>query len=107
VRRSRVSRAELITSLPVSPDAEFDGRRRRYTIMMGLRVLCLIGAVLTYGFSLWFALALIVGGAVLPWCAVLIANDGPPKKRRKTIDALTAQRVKALPPAGEHPTIDG
>ncbi|MEP6852596.1 MAG: DUF3099 domain-containing protein [bacterium] len=68
-----------ITSVPVSLDDQFDARRRKYLIMMGLRVVCVLAAVITYPTSIWLALALIVGGAVLPWCAVLIANDRPPK----------------------------
>ena len=67
--------------------------------MMGLRVVCLLGAVLTYGFSLWLAIAFIVGGAALPWCAVLIANDGPPKKRRPVRPLVTAPLPVALMPA--------
>jgi Flp pilus assembly protein TadB len=87
VHRSRTASAELITSAPERPDADYRRRRKRYTVMMGLRIVCLLGAVLTYSISLWFALALIVGGAALPWCAVLIANDGPPRKRRPPVPA--------------------
>lgn len=49
--------------------------------MMSLRALCVLGAAMTYRVSMVLALAFVVGGAVLPWCAVLIANDRPPKKR--------------------------
>ncbi len=48
--------------------------------MMGIRILCVIAAVIVAQFSLWLALAFMVGGAVLPWCAVLIANDRPPQR---------------------------
>ncbi len=48
--------------------------------MMGIRVICVIAAVVVAQFSLWLALAFMVGGAVLPWCAVLIANDRPPQR---------------------------
>jgi hypothetical protein len=74
--------------------------------MMGLRVVCLIGAVLTYGISLWIALTLIVGGAALPWCAVLIANNGPPRKRRAANAGVTPPPARSLPPADEGRTID-
>jgi hypothetical protein len=97
----------LITSAPRSPDYEFIHRRRRYTAMMGLRVLCLLGAVFTYSVSLWLALFLIVGGAILPWCAVLIANDGPPRKRRADLPRVAPQRSPELPGQSPDWTIDG
>ena len=69
-----------ITSVAPSLDDQHDTRRRKYLIMMGLRIVCVIAAVATYGVSLWLALGFMVGGAVLPWCAVLIANDRPPRR---------------------------
>ena len=45
--------------------------------MMASRALCVIAAAMTYRFSIWLAMAFVVGGTVLPWCAVLIANDVP------------------------------
>jgi Protein of unknown function (DUF3099) len=99
VRRIRTPNVALITSAPRSPDEEFTHRRRRYTVMMSLRVVCLIAAALTYSVSLWLALALIAGGAVLPWCAVLIANDGPPRKRRPPVarPSVPARQLPAAP----------
>ena len=47
--------------------------------MMSLRIVCVLAAAATYTTSLYIALTFIVGGAILPWCAVLIANDRPPK----------------------------
>jgi hypothetical protein len=82
MRRSRTEPPTIITSAPESPDDEFDRRRKRYAIMMGLRAICVLGAGLTYRYSMIVALAFVAGGLVLPWCAVLIANDRPPKKRR-------------------------
>ncbi len=107
VRWSRAAEAVVITSAPRSPDYEFIHRRRRYTVMMGLRIVCLIGAFFTYSISLWLALLLIVGGAALPWCAVLIANDGPPRKRRAPLPRVTPQRSPELPGDVDDRTIDG
>ncbi|HEX2903132.1 MAG TPA: DUF3099 domain-containing protein [Jatrophihabitans sp.] len=70
----------LITEAPINVEDEFDHRRRRYVLTMSVRILCLIAAVATYQVSGWLALAFVVGAMVLPWCAVLIANDRPPKK---------------------------
>ncbi len=111
VRRSRPDQPELITSLPESRVHEFDRRRRRYALLMSLRLICLLAAVLTYNISLLLALALVVGGAVLPWCAVLIANDGPARRRARSPSAVSEQPKRSLPAAAptteSERTIDG
>ena len=97
----------LITDAPVNPDDELDRRRRRYGIMMAVRTLCVIGAALIYQVSLWLALAFIVGGAVLPWSAVILANDRPPKSRGRVLRPV-ADSDRELPAAPEKDrTIDG
>jgi hypothetical protein len=95
----------LITSAPLSPDEEYFRRRRRYAIMMSLRALCVLGAELTYHVSGWLAAAFAIAGVVLPWCAVIIANDGPPKKRQaRRVYQPPAER--ALPSAPEDRVIN-
>jgi hypothetical protein len=84
MHRSHAPEALLITSAAESNDHEYDARRRKYAIMMSIRAGCVIAAACTYNISIWLALTLMVGGAVLPWCAVLIANNGPVKKRVPT-----------------------
>ncbi len=71
----------LITEAPVNADDEFDHRRKRYLITMIIRALCVVGAACTFNISGWLAAAFVVGAMVLPWCAVLIANDRPPKQQ--------------------------
>ncbi len=97
MRRSHADQPVLITSAPQSADDEYDRRRKRYAIMMAGRALCILGAVLTYNVSLLLALAFIVGGAVLPWCAVLIANDRPPKRRARSVPFYDRPVERALP----------
>lgn len=77
--------------------------------MMGLRALAVIAAALTYRISLWLALAFVVAGMVLPWCAVIIANDRPAKKRREHLGYLHELRAeRALPPGqDDERTVDG
>ena len=75
--------------------------------MMTLRGICVIGAALLYQVSLWLALALVAGGAVLPWCAVLIANDGPAKKRARPNRYLPPPPERALPSTDDGRTIEG
>ena len=97
----------LITDAPVNPDDELDRRRRRYGIMMALRTACVIGAALVYHVSLWLALAFIVGGAILPWSAVILANDRPPRNRGRVIPRMT-RSDRELPVAPEKDrTIEG
>lgn len=75
----------LITEAKPSFDDELAMRRRRYTIMMSLRIPCLIAAVVTYQvWQLWLLSLIILALSVpLPWMAVLIANDRPPRKSEK------------------------
>ena len=115
MRHPREDHPSLITDAPESLDDEFDRRRKRYAIMMSLRALCVIGAALTYRVSWILAVVLIVGGAILPWCAVILANDRAPKKSRRKngyhhggpSGKALESRQKALPPAREDQTVDG
>ena|SRR5438477_11946738 len=108
MRRSRADDPVLITSAPEHSDDEYDRRRTKYAIMMALRALCVIAAAVTYRVSVVLAMAFIVGGMVLPWCAVIIANDRPAKKKR---DRLTYRHdlrsERALPPGHDERTVDG
>jgi len=69
----------LITDAAQSYEDEFKARRRRYSIMMSLRVPCLVLAAVFYQIP-WLAAGLIIISIPLPWCAVLIANDRLPRK---------------------------
>jgi hypothetical protein len=69
----------LITEAEPSLDDQYHARRRKYALMMGIRAVCLVLAAVFYRVP--WALPLLVAAAVaLPWMAVLIANDRPPKK---------------------------
>ena len=76
-------RAILITDAPRSYQAEFNERRRRYSLIMSMRIPCLILAALLYQLSPWLAGAIIMLSVPLPWIAVLIANDRLPLKPAK------------------------
>jgi hypothetical protein len=78
--RHRADRPILITEAPINADEEFEHRRRRYLLMMVLRALCIVGAASTFRVSGWLAAAFVAAAVVLPWAAVLIANDRPPKQ---------------------------
>jgi hypothetical protein len=77
----------LITDARLSQEEELKRRERRYVLMMGLRALCLIiGALLViYHVPLliiWLPLCGL-GMVFLPWLAVILANDRPPKDRHR------------------------
>lgn len=104
--RRRPDAPVVITSAPENIDDEFDHRRKRYAIMMALRAVCVIAAALTYRFSIVVALVLLVGGAVLPWCAVILANDRAPRKR-ETQQFRGTPAERALPPGTDERIVDG
>jgi threonine/homoserine/homoserine lactone efflux protein len=57
--------------------------------MMGVRALCLVVATVLVSLRvpmlwLWVPICL-VGMVLLPWLAVLLANDGPPKPEHRMI----------------------
>jgi hypothetical protein len=56
--------------------------------------------------SVVLALTFVAAGAVLPWCAVILANDRPPKKRRAQQFRGTPTE-RALPPGANERVIDG
>jgi Flp pilus assembly protein TadB len=78
--RSRRPEAVLITEARLSQAAEQAARKKRYALTMGIRAVCLVLAAVFYQ-TVWLMLILAVLGTVLPWIAVVMANDGPPKKR--------------------------
>jgi DUF3099 family protein len=99
----------LITGAPISPAAEFAARRRRYSLIMAMRIPCLVVAgILALGFGWSIAAAVVVVASVpLPWIAVLIANDRPPRKAEKV--ARYRPQVPQLPvpaPRVQAETID-
>jgi Flp pilus assembly protein TadB len=81
--KAHADRPILITEVRVSADDEFDHRRKRYLLMMALRAICVVAAATTVRFSGWLAAGFMVGALVLPWTAVLIANDRPPKRAQQ------------------------
>jgi Flp pilus assembly protein TadB len=108
MRHSHADEPVLITTAPESNDHEYDRRRKKYAIMMTLRAVCVIAAASTYRVSIWLALTFVVGGMILPWCAVIIANDRPAKKKAERLGYQTGLRTeRALPPGDDDRVVDG
>ena len=62
---------QSITSLPLSPDEDRRQRMVRYTVAMGVRMLCFILIFLVPG---WWKVVFALGAVLLPYFAVVIAN---------------------------------
>jgi hypothetical protein len=60
-----------ITELPPSPDDERRSRMIKYSVAMGVRMVCIILCLFVPG---WWLLVPALGAIVLPYFAVLIAN---------------------------------
>jgi hypothetical protein len=100
----RRTQATVITDAEPSYDEQLRSRKKRYMIMMSMRVPCLIIATLLYH-TPWLAILVIAISIPLPWMAVLIANDRPARKRRKIVPG-TISFERALPP-GSREVVEG
>jgi Flp pilus assembly protein TadB len=81
--RFRKPEPALITEAELSRSEQHSARKRRYVITMGVRAVSVVLAAVVYSTThlLWLVLILAALGTLLPWIAVVMANDGPPKKR--------------------------
>ena len=88
--RTRRPEAVLITEAEPSQAAQHAARKKRYALTMGVRIVFVVLAASFYQL-VWLMLIFAVLGTVLPWFAVIMANDRPPKKR------LVVNRYDARP----------
>lgn len=92
--------------MPISNDDEHDKRKKRYALMMATRAVCVLLAAIFCRIELGLAIAFAIAGLVLPWCAVIIANDRPAKKKQASLGQVRASSERALP-AGPDRVVDG
>ena len=78
--RSRRPEPVLITEAQLSREEQHAARKKRYVLTMAVRGVSLVLAAVFYQ-TLWLALVFAFLGVVLPWVAVMMANDRPPKKK--------------------------
>jgi hypothetical protein len=102
--RPRRPEPVLITEAEPSLAEQHAFRKKRYAITMGIRIVCLVLAALLYKI-VWLMLILAILGTVLPWIAVVMANDRPPKKRLH-VNRYDARPDRALESRPTH-VIDG
>jgi hypothetical protein len=96
----------VITDADESPADELRRRQARYIAMMTVRAVCLVlAAVLAMArvpwLGLWVAICL-VGAVLLPWLAVMLANDRAPKPEHRLRNRL---RTAPQPQATAQPAI--
>jgi hypothetical protein len=101
----------VITEAEESIPDQLRRREIRYASMMGIRALCVVLAVILTAAKVpyapvWVGVC-IVGMVLLPWIAVLVANDRPPKRESQFRSHFGGHPApdRALPPG--RPVIDG
>lgn len=101
-------RPVLITRAAPAYEEQHRQRVRKYLTLMSFRVPALILAAAAYG--IWhnglLSLAIIVLSIPLPWMAVLIANDRPPRRAEEPRRYDSKGRIPLFPSA-DRPAIYG
>ncbi|HEV7418568.1 MAG TPA: DUF3099 domain-containing protein [Mycobacterium sp.] len=100
-------RPVLITRAAQPYEEQHRERVRKYLTIMSLRVPALLLAALAYG--IWhnglISLAILVASIPLPWIAVLIANDRPPRRAEEPRRYAGGPRIPLFPTA-ERPALE-
>lgn len=100
-------RPVLITRAAPAYEEQHRRRVKKYLSLMAFRIPALILAAVAY--SVWenglISLAIIVVSIPLPWMAVLIANDRPPRTAEEPRRYDTPRRIPLFPTA-ERPAIE-
>ncbi|MBB2990197.1 hypothetical protein FHR72_001665 [Mycolicibacterium iranicum] len=100
-------RPVLITRAAPAYEEQHRRRVRKYLTLMSFRIPALILAAVAYG--IWenglISLAIVVASIPLPWMAVLIANDRPPRTAEEPRRYDMPRRIPLFPTA-ERPAIE-
>lgn len=67
-----MAKQQSITSLPRSPNDDRRSRMFKYSVTMGIRLVCIILCLFVQG---WWLLVCAIGAVVLPYIAVVFANS--------------------------------
>jgi hypothetical protein len=102
------ARPVLITAAAPSYEEQHRKRVRKYLGLMAFRIPALILAALAYG--AWhnglISLAIVAASIPLPWMAVLIANDRPPRSSDEPRRFDDGRRRTPLFPTAERPALE-
>ncbi|WP_422748032.1 DUF3099 domain-containing protein [Mycobacterium sp. WMMD1722] len=100
-------RPVLITRAAPAYEEQHRQRVRKYLTLMSFRIPALILAAVAY--SIWenglISLAIVVVSIPLPWMAVLIANDRPPRRAEEPRRFDHHRRIPLFPTA-ERPALE-
>jgi hypothetical protein len=83
----------LITDAKSATSQEMSGRIRRYTITMAFRMACFVAMVFVSGWLRW---ALLVFAVVLPYVAVVLANQADQRSRGSRVEQGAPQDAPVL-----------
>ena len=101
-------RPVLITAPAPAYEEQHRARVRKYLTIMSFRIPALTLAAVAYG--IWhnglISLAIVAVSIPLPWIAVLIANDRPPRRAEEPRRYENAPRHTALFPRAERPALE-
>ena len=109
----RGRRPVVITDAHQSPGEELRYRERRYVLMMSIRAVCLVAAAVLVSAHapllwLWVPICL-VGMVVVPWLAVILANDRLPRNEHRLMHRQRTapdEAPDAISPAEQPRVID-
>ena len=92
--QSSMAKQQSITSLPRSPEDDRRARMIKYSVAMGIRLVCILACFVVPGY--WIIIP-VIGAVVLPYIAVVLANvtDSRPS-------AVASPEQLALPAADDH-----
>jgi hypothetical protein len=105
---SNKGRPVLITAAAPSYEEQHRARVRKYLTLMSIRIPALLLAAFAYG--TWhnglISLAIVAASIPLPWMAVLIANDRPPRTSEEPRRFDNDRRRTPLFPTAERPALE-
>jgi hypothetical protein len=98
----------LITRAALSYEEQHRRRVRKYLKLMVWRIPAFLAAAIAY--SIWhnglLSLAILAASIPLPWMAVLIANDRPPRRAEEPRRFPDAPQHTALFPRADLPALE-
>jgi hypothetical protein len=101
-------RPVLITAAATSYEVQHRARVRKYLTLMAFRIPALLLAAFAYG--AWhnglISLLIVAASIPLPWMAVLIANDRPPRSAEEPRRFEHSRQRTPLFPTAERPALE-
>jgi hypothetical protein len=88
---------QTATSLPASPDHERHVRMIKYSVAMGIRMVCIVMLLFVQG---WWLILCAAGAIVLPYFAMVIANVAVAPKRSAVVRPGS---IVLLDPVAQYP----